>query len=155
LTEDTVFLVIRSGNDALVIDRVEGAFPIRTLTHEVGQRVPLGIGAGSTSLLASLPQNEVQEIIRANSNRYQRYNNRTAEDVQKQVLQCRNKGFALSIGNVMPEAIAVGSAIVDENGKAVAAVSVAAIAQRMKPPRREHIVHLILKEIQTVGPFAG
>ena len=31
-TEDTVFLLIRSGNDVLCLDLVEGKFPIRTMT---------------------------------------------------------------------------------------------------------------------------
>jgi DNA-binding IclR family transcriptional regulator len=147
-TEDTVFLVIRSGNDALVIDRVEGSFPIRTLTHEVGQRVPLGIGAGSTTLLAALPDREMEAIILVNAGRYGRYNSRTAEDVRRQVMACRKKGYALSIGNMMPEAVAVGRPVVDEQGRAVAAISVAAISQRMKNPRREEIADLIAGEIQ-------
>jgi DNA-binding IclR family transcriptional regulator len=53
-TEDTVFLLIRSGNDVLCIDRMEGKFPIRLMTIDVGVRKPLGIGAGSLSLIAFL-----------------------------------------------------------------------------------------------------
>jgi len=147
LTEDTVFLVIRSGNDALVIDRVEGAFPIRTLTHEVGQRVPLGIGAGSTSLLASLPSKELEAVIQANANRYGRYADRTTADVRAQVNACQKSGYALSEGNMMPEAIAVGRPVLDEKGNAVAAISVAAIFQRMDSKRRQTIGDIIAEEI--------
>lgn len=146
-TEDTVFLVIRSGNDALVIDRVEGTFPIRTLTHEVGQRVPLGIGAGSTTLLAALPKKEMEAIILSNSRRYGQYGNRTSDDVRRQVMACRRKGYAVSIGNVMPEAVAVGRPILDDQGRIVAAISVAAIFQRMQPERREQVSRIIAEEI--------
>ena len=40
-TKDTTFLLIRSGYDALCVDRVAGEFPIRTLTFDVGSRRPL------------------------------------------------------------------------------------------------------------------
>lgn len=153
-TEDTVFLVIRSGYDALVIDRLEGAFPIRTLTHEVGQRVPLGIGAGSTTLLASLSQKEIDNVIAINRKRYEKYNDRTPDLVKKQIESCRKKGYALSIGNMMPEAIAVGCPIVNQNGQVVAAISVAAIFQRMKPKRREWIAELIASEIEAASTSA-
>jgi DNA-binding IclR family transcriptional regulator len=63
-------------------------------------------------------------------------------------MACRKKGYALSIGNMMPEAVAVGRPVVDEQGRAVAAISVAAISQRMKNPRREEIADLIAGEIQ-------
>ncbi len=43
-TEDTVFLLIRSGNDALCIDRIEGTYSIRTIPIDIGSRRPLGIG---------------------------------------------------------------------------------------------------------------
>jgi DNA-binding IclR family transcriptional regulator len=45
-TGDTVFLTLRSGYDAVCIDRREGSFPIRALVLDVGTRRPLGVGAG-------------------------------------------------------------------------------------------------------------
>ncbi|NJM34889.1 MAG: helix-turn-helix domain-containing protein [Rhodomicrobium sp.] len=45
-TQDTVYLSLRSGDEAVCIDRREGSFPIKTLTLRVGDRRPLGVGAG-------------------------------------------------------------------------------------------------------------
>jgi DNA-binding IclR family transcriptional regulator len=53
-TADTVYLVCRSGFDAVCIHRLEGAFPIRTLVLEVGSRRPLGVGAGGLAVLAAI-----------------------------------------------------------------------------------------------------
>ena len=66
-TGDTVFLLIRSGNDALCIDRVEGKFPIRTIMIDIGARRPLGIGAGSLALIAFLPDAQFEVILSANA----------------------------------------------------------------------------------------
>src|SRR5690606_25129345 len=53
-TGDTVMLTIRSGLDAVCIDRKEGTFPVKVLTQNVGTRRPLGVGSGSLALLAAI-----------------------------------------------------------------------------------------------------
>jgi len=152
-SEDTVFLIVQSGIDALCVDRVEGAFPIRTLTHEIGTRVPLGIGAGSIALLASLPDAQAEKVIEANRKRYLEFNNRTAEDIRARLKKVRSQGYGMSGGDVMPEALSVGVPLMDAEGRAIAAVSVSAIQTRMTPARRKEMVALIKKEILTLGLF--
>ncbi|MCB2193212.1 MAG: IclR family transcriptional regulator [Deltaproteobacteria bacterium] len=149
-TEDTAFLLVRSGNDALVIDRVEGAFPIRTLTHEVGQRSPLGMGAGSTALLASLPEKKIRAVIQSNKRRYAQYKNSTTDDVWRLVDHFREHGYSLTGGVFIPEAVGLGRAVHDASGEVVAAISVAAIQQRMDPERREMVAEIIKQEIEAM-----
>ena len=45
MTQNTIFLTLRSGNDGVCIDRKEGGHAIRSYTV-IGTRRPLGIGAG-------------------------------------------------------------------------------------------------------------
>lgn len=42
MLNDTIFLLARTGFDAVCPDRAEGPFPIRTHTGNVGGRVPVG-----------------------------------------------------------------------------------------------------------------
>jgi DNA-binding IclR family transcriptional regulator len=150
-TEDTTYLVIRSGNDVLCIDRVEGDFPIRALTHHVGMRIPLGIGAGSLTLLAFSPEPERETILKANRLRFSQYNKRTEDDIRSMIRQARRLGYAVSEGNVMQGAIAVGVPIFDAHGLVVAAVSVAAVSQRMSKSRKRI---KLLKEISAMAMTA-
>ena len=149
-TEDTAFLLVRSGNDALVIDRVEGAFPIRTLTHEVGQRSPLGVGAGSTVLLATLPDDKVRAVIQANKRRYEQYKKSTQEEVWELVHHYREHGYSLTGGVFIREAVGLGRAVRDASGEVIAAISVAAIRQRMGPGRRGEVAEIIRQEIDAI-----
>ena len=84
-TGDTVYLSIRSGEEAVCIDRVEGAFPIKTLTLNVGDRRPLGVGAGSLALLAFGPDSAVDTSISANAMRYSQYSRLTTADIHELV----------------------------------------------------------------------
>lgn len=60
---DTVLLLVRSGFDAVCLDRVEGQYPIRTFTGDVGGRIELGVGQGALVILAHLPDAEQEEVL--------------------------------------------------------------------------------------------
>jgi DNA-binding IclR family transcriptional regulator len=147
-TEDTTFLLIRSGYDALCVDRAEGKFPIRTLTFDIGSRRPLGIGAGGLALISFLPDEEIQEIINANKWRYPYCNNRTPKEIRAFISQSRKLGYALSKGNVTPGATAVAIPVYDDYGTIIAAISVAAIDQRMGKERINNIARIIKSELE-------
>ena len=151
ISEDTVYLVIRSGYDVLCIDRVEGTFPIRALTHDIGTRVPLGIGAGSLTLLAFSPPEQIEKIINANKLRYPKYNSRTSGYVRAMVLEAQKSGYGVSEGNVMPGAVGIGVPIRNHKGEAIAAMSVTAVAWRMNKDRREQIAELLKSEIRAIN----
>ena len=59
-TGDTAFASILEGTAAICVAREVGDFPIRTLTLSVGDRRPLGVGAGSLALLASLSDDAIE-----------------------------------------------------------------------------------------------
>ncbi|MCH3857673.1 hypothetical protein LZB78_09810, partial [Campylobacter jejuni] len=66
MLNDTIFLLVRSGFDAVCLDRIDGAFPVRSHTGDIGGRVPLGLGQGGLLLLANLPEAEREEVLRFN-----------------------------------------------------------------------------------------
>jgi DNA-binding IclR family transcriptional regulator len=148
-TGDTTYLVTRSGYDALCLDRKVGKFPIQVLTFEIGERRPLGVGAGSLALLSALPQEEFELIIKRNEVKYGNFK-RTGKDIRTAVNQCRRLGYGLSVKTVTSETIGIGVAIKNSVGEPAAAISVAGIVKRMEPARREEIVQLIQSEIATV-----
>jgi len=150
-TEDTVFLVIRSGNDALCIDRVEGRYPVRTVLVDIGSRRPLGIGAGSLSLIAFLPEEEFEAVVSANAPRYTQYNKLTADDIRQLAVNSRKVGYVVSYGLFHERVISVGIPLFDKQQHVVAAVTVSAISQRMDHQRREEIHRLVKQITKTEG----
>jgi DNA-binding IclR family transcriptional regulator len=119
----------------------------------VGSRRPLGIGAGGLALIAYLPNEEVQEIINANKRGYLYLNNRTPEEIRAFISQSQKLGYALSKGNVTPGATAVAFPVYDDYGNVIAALSVAAIDQRMGKERIKEIAHIIKSELEINPPY--
>lgn len=151
-TEDTVYLSIRSGSDAICLARQEGAFPIRTLTLDVGSRRPLGVGAGSLALLAFLPDDDVDRLIRMNGSRYASFGVKP-EDIRTFVARSRKLGYALNDDRILRGMSAIGLPARTITGRVVASVSVAAINSRMQPPRRDQIVEMVRAEIERLTPL--
>jgi DNA-binding IclR family transcriptional regulator len=147
-SEDTAFLLVPMGYDALCIDRVEGTYPIRTLTFNIGDRRPLGIGAGGLALLSAYGVEDAERIITANESRYRRHNQRTSRDVRNFVEETRRNGHAQSFGNVTPGASSVALAISGSRGEPVAAVAIAAVNNRMKQARRRMLIELLKRELK-------
>ncbi|MBI4696246.1 MAG: IclR family transcriptional regulator [Gammaproteobacteria bacterium] len=151
-TGDTVFLTVRSGFDSVCVDRMEGSFPIKTLTLEVGTRRPLGVGAGGLALLMALPDQAVQDIVAANVLRLPAYNHLTAPAVLKLVKRCKKIGYALNDAHITPGASSLGLPIRVRNGEPFLAISIGAISSRMTDERQRELVSLIRAETTALEP---
>lgn len=134
-TGDTAFCSIREGLHAVCIARAIGPFPIRTLTLDVGHRRPLGIGAGSLALLATLPAVKAEEMIIRNAVALSIYPAFSSEMLRQIVSETRKHGYAVNDGHVIPGMSAIGIAAIDRMGNPVAALSIAAIRERVRGPR--------------------
>jgi DNA-binding IclR family transcriptional regulator len=143
LTADTVYLSVRIGSQALCVDRVTGAFPIRTLTLRAGDRRPLGTGAGSLALLAWLPDDEVERLVERTTGT----GPLSDPAVLHQLIgEARAQGYALNPGMIVPGATGVGVPVRGDDGRPIAALSVAAIDSRLVEPRRAQVVRWLSRE---------
>lgn len=143
---DTVYLVVRSGEAAVCVERLEGSYPIKTLTLKVGDRRPLGIGAGSAAILAALPEAERAAIL-AEGAVARRSFPLSGRDLAVIVDEAVRQGHACIDGRIVPGVCTVGAAIALDNGDPVAAISVSAVAGRMEPERRSEIARALRAEI--------
>ena len=131
LSEDTVLLSVRSGVESVCIDREIGPFPIRANYLDIGSRRPLGIGAGSLAILSALPDREVAAILDGSAERLAEYPGLPAATVRALVEETRARGFVLLLDRVVERMGAVGIAVLDEAGRVVAALSIAALSERI------------------------
>jgi DNA-binding IclR family transcriptional regulator len=145
-TGDTVYVAVRSGNDAVCVDRVEGSFPIKILTWNVGDRRPMGVSASGLAMLAALPDTEVARIVEANATRIEALNGLDRAGVLGLVEETRRNGFALNQGYSAPGMAAVAVPIRGAGGEPLASLCVAAIASRLDAQRCATVVRWLEDE---------
>src|SRR5215470_7848712 len=101
-TEDTVYATVREGGAAICVAREIGAFPIRTLSLEVGHLRPLGVGSGSLALFAFLPDDEINTTIAKNAAWLARYRGHSRKELLVLVEQTRQRGFSFVESRIIP-----------------------------------------------------
>lgn len=149
-TEDTAFFSVREGAEIMCVDRQEGPFPIRTLLLAAGQRRPLGIGAAGMAVLAFLDDDERCGALEAVAPRLKEWPGHTPELLRKRIRAARRCGYALNDGQIMAAMWAVGVPVRDGSARVVAALSVAAITERLQGRRLDEIVDLLRGEAAAI-----
>jgi DNA-binding IclR family transcriptional regulator len=148
---DTIFLLVRSGFDAVCLDRSEGPFPIRSFTGDIGGRVALGVGQGSLAILAFLPEAEREEVIRYNLPRVRDVGLFDEVYLRTEIDKVRELGYAGRNTGVLEGMAGVGVPVLDREGRAVAALSVGTISARLSPDRMPTVVELLQREATAIG----
>lgn len=144
-TGDTVFLSIRSGDDAVCIDRKVGDFPIKILTLDIGHRRPLGVGAGSLALLSSLSDPEIEQILQ----RHQQLTTSTRIDLEilrQDIALTRKNGYATNLGRIISDMVGIGVAVFDRQQNLCASLSVAAIRSRLSGQQLQQALSILRQE---------
>lgn len=149
---DSLFLLARCGFDAICLDRSEGPFPIRTFTGDIGGRVALGVGQGSLAILAFLPEEERDTVIRYNLPRLKDFHLYDEVFLRSEVENVRASGYAGRNTGVLQGMAGVAVPILDREGRAVAALSVATISDRLGPDRLPTVVEMLKREAALIGP---
>jgi DNA-binding IclR family transcriptional regulator len=146
---DTVYLTVRSGFDGICVERREGSYPIRTCTVEVGQRRPLGVGAGSLALLAALRDMEINTVLEQNAERYPAFGT-SAEAIRNSVERVRAEGHVHQDAVTSSDVKAVALPIKGKTDHPFGALSMTAIASRMTPERAQDVLTGLRHEIDRI-----
>ncbi|MCA3451285.1 MAG: IclR family transcriptional regulator [Rhodobacter sp.] len=134
VTADTVFLSLLEGTASLCVARVLGAFPIRTLSLAVGDRHPLGVGAGALALHCALPEDRALKLVQVNTAWLSEFGIDDARLAAKRAEYARI-GFAHNDSMIIKEMAGIGMPVLRPSGMPAAAVSIGAVNDRMGAER--------------------
>jgi IclR family KDG regulon transcriptional repressor len=93
-TNLSVFLGIRSGLYAVIVDKVDAAFDIK-ISSEIGMRLPLLAGAGGKAMLCQMSDDEIDRILSKNVlRRFTRYSAIEKVKYKNILKKARQEGIA-------------------------------------------------------------
>lgn len=146
-TEDASFLVVLQDLDTLCIAREVGSHPIQALAIPVGNRQPIGVGAGGLAMLASLDEETSERYLKANHNRFLRYRTLRLEELRMRIARARKRGYAVIGSHAVSKVTGVGVTLEAREGGIVGGISVAALDNRMTQKRQQIVAAIIREEI--------
>ncbi len=156
-TGDMVFLIVRSGFETVCLNRIAGNFPIQTMTRSVGDRHPLGVGAGGLAILSALGDPDVKIAVKAVAPQLSRYG-LTEDLLHERVAATRKRGHAVDEGSAALDVTALGRPVHDRSRSPIAAVFVASIRSRMTPGRQHEMdkrIATCVKAVEGALPHAA
>lgn len=124
-TDDLVSINVIRDDKRFCLDWIESSHPVRYVVKEEHIYSPLHAGSPGKLLLAYLPDNKIEEIIKRTG--LPRYTNSTItkrEELQKEIGGIRKNGIAISKGEHVKYACTVSAPIRDYKDKVVAALSI-------------------------------
>ena len=134
-TGDTAYLMMRQGDEMLCVARAEGATPIRTYVIEVGALRPLGATISGIAVMAALPDDEIEIILRRTASAMKAYRNGSPQYARGQIACVRREGFCHSDNVFVAGATGISVAVPSPDGRPTLAVAISAIASRIPKAR--------------------
>ena len=126
-TEETVYLCVRRGDEALCVERIDGLW-VQSLLLRLGEALPLHVGAASRVLLAHLPAEERAAYLdRARLDPPTPRAPATRAELEADLERIRERGHAVSDEEIRLGIASVGAPVRDRAGTVCAALSVGGV----------------------------
>lgn len=147
----TVYLVARSEFDVVCMAVAEATSVVRAVPLVLGQRLPLGIGAGSLAILASCSDEEVAAVMEKNCDKFRDYAGRRVEPdlIWRRVRRARERGYAESSDTVASGVCGLGLAVPPKSHLPQLAVSVSSLVSEFAGRDRDEIAGVIRASFTT------
>jgi DNA-binding IclR family transcriptional regulator len=155
LTEETVFLCIRRGYEAVCIERIEGRW-VQSMALRLGGSLPLHVGAAPRALLAYEPPDFWDEYLAHGPLAALTPNTPTTRArLLRELERVRESGCAVSDEDVVPGMAAVGAPIFDHRGAIRAALSMSGPRPTILGERAEGTRELITSGADEISRALG
>jgi IclR family KDG regulon transcriptional repressor len=150
-TEESIFLGIADGDEALCVDMRESPHSVR-LFAEVGRRAPLYAGGVPKVLLAFAPERRRRELLESlEIEQLTPYTITDKTKLAKLLDKVRRQGYLVISDDLDVGAHSVAAPIRRRNGAVVAAISVAGPSSRFTPERVDRYVSLVCRGAADIG----
>ena len=151
MSEDSVLLSVRSGGtESVCVDKEVGSFPIRANYLDIGSRRPLGMGAGAMALLAWQSEAEIEAILPLVEQRLPLFPKVSMSWLKNEIDRSRERGYSVFLNMLVDRMGAIGVPIFGADGRPVAALSIAALADRISS-RMDQLVDMLKREAEIIG----
>lgn len=126
-TGETAALHLRDGWSRIVVTQVESRHDVRRTYTDLGEPIPLHLGAPSIAICAGLDPSELQRYL-------------TGADIagaldrdhiEDELRRCREQGFAVSVGTRTPGSASLAAPITGSDGRTIASVGISGPSTRV------------------------
>jgi DNA-binding IclR family transcriptional regulator len=134
---------------------MESAQNVRIVAR-IGRRLPLYAGSAGKVLLAFLPFDHQEEIIRKTI--FIPYTSETIIDpdnLRKELNRIRKQGYAFSMGEWVADAAGIAAPIFDHKANVVAALTISGPSTRFNSETQKNLIKIIIPSAERISRDLG
>ncbi len=155
ISGETVSLQVRQGFDRVVVQRVRSPHALG-YTLNIGQRLPLHLGACAQVLMSSMPQEELARFLEPLSEVHLAGGGTLTRAEQLARLQeVRLRGFAISRGERESGVVSIAAPVERQGRGTVAALAVTGPPSRMPQEKVEQLILEVRRAAQEVARLSS
>lgn len=155
VSNETIVLSVRDGDDRVNVDYVESRDPLRRVP-EPGRRAPLYSGASSKAFLACLSDEELESYL--SRTKLVKRGPKTITDpdeLRREVAKIRARGYSESRGEQTPQGNAVAAPVSDNTGTVAFVISISYVDSRFTKSVRKKSIDTLLRECRELSRQLG
>ncbi|MCX2734258.1 IclR family transcriptional regulator [Saccharopolyspora sp. NFXS83] len=153
-TGETSHLMVREGDHAVLIERIETEHPIRAVLP-LGSTVPLHGSSNGKAMLAGMPRESARRIVGEDLARYTDNTIVDWAEFSAELDRVAELGYAANFAEWRADIAAVAAAVFDDAGEPIAGLSISAPADRITPDLRERYGALVVEAAARVSATLG
>lgn len=144
-TGDAAIHMIRKGNRALVMSRLEGSAPVRVLASEAGMDLPLHCGGAPLALLAFSPEAFIDDYLAGPLERRTTNTTTDPEKLREMIAEFQAQGYTVGNSDLFDYVVAIGVPIYGPSGELAGSISVGNIPQRYPAERIQEVGRILVE----------
>lgn len=154
-TGETVFLLVRRGDEAVCIERLDG-LRVQSLALRLGGSLPLHLGAGPRALLAWEPRSEWDAYVRRSDLEAMTERSPvTRKTIVAELELSLEQGYVVSDEDVTHGIASLGAPVFDYSGHVRAAISIGGMRQFLLRQIRDEAVSLLVNGAREISTALG
>jgi IclR family acetate operon transcriptional repressor len=143
-SNESAFLCIQEGDEALCVERVESQQEVNIFSLRVGGKQPLHWGGAPRALLVGMDEHQLKEYAyRTGLPAKTSQTIHNLEALLTDVQLIRQRGYALSMDDVVTGISAVGAPVYDHSGQVVASISLSGLSMRFDPDYSNNLGQIV------------
>ena len=148
---ETSSLFVRQGMERVVIQRVNSPHPLR-YSLQVGQRLPLHLGASGRVLAAAMPQDELAQLLeQLRDARSASGEALSRSEFLAKIEEAKRRGFAVSMEERASDVASVAAPIVVPGEGTIAALALAGPVSRVTQERAGQLANEVCRVAEEVA----
>jgi len=151
---ETIHYAVRSGNEVVYVEKIQGVHPVGVLSNAIGQRNPLHCTAVGKALLAWLPEETLEQVVKDYIFTSRTLNSITEpQSFIEELKSVKRNGYAENREEIEIGVRAIAAPVFDRAG-VVGAVSITGPAARMSEIVEQlDLVSKLLETCTRIGTF--